>query len=187
MLLCRRHERGPRVSADLALKSGVVRGRATAALPQNLPTGDGVAAQGVTLRAVRDDVHGPPWGPEATYWPRIQKSIAAALPAPRSALVAARAGAPPWSACRSDQLRRFVNARRYGTEPSSSSHHCPARGHRVNGGSAGRRVAIGYADPLTRWSLPRVRRLRRRRGQTRQTLYNAPRVPARPLCATIKV
>ena len=60
MLLCRRQERGPRVSAGLALPSGGVRGRATAALPQNLPTGDGVAAPGVTVRAVRDDVHGPP-------------------------------------------------------------------------------------------------------------------------------
>jgi hypothetical protein len=75
MLLCRGHERGPRVSADLALPSGGVRGRATAALPQNLPTGGGGAAPGVTVRAVRDDVHGPPRGPEATYWPRIQKSI----------------------------------------------------------------------------------------------------------------
>jgi hypothetical protein len=59
MLLCRRHERGPCVSTDLAFPSGGVRGRATAALPQNLPTGDGVA-EGATVRAIRDNVHGLP-------------------------------------------------------------------------------------------------------------------------------
>ena len=61
MPLCRRHERGPRVLADLALPSGGIRGRATAAaLPQNLPTGGRVAAPDATVRAVRDDAHDPP-------------------------------------------------------------------------------------------------------------------------------
>jgi hypothetical protein len=58
-MLCQRHERGPRVSAELALPSGEIRGRATAALPQNLPTGEGVA-DGAAVRAIRDAVHGLP-------------------------------------------------------------------------------------------------------------------------------
>jgi hypothetical protein len=77
------------------------------------------------------------------------RGTAPALPAPRSALRAVRAGAPPSPQAPSDQAHSQVTLP-MATGTFILAPDCPARGHRINHGPAGRRMrsATPPIDPM---------------------------------------